>query len=256
MRALMTGAATGIGAETAKKLKAKGYQVTAFDIAEPAHVDHWIKLDMSDPEAIAACVTQISGVYDCLINNAGLPPREGLEKTVLAVNYFGLVQLSMALEGHLKEGAAIVNTASRAGAAWRENIEQVKALMALDGVHQLETFLIDQKINYVRAYDLSKEAVVVWGMTNTERLLAKSLRVNSVSPAAVSTGILDDFAAAFGDRMTKNVARVGRAGLASEIADVIMFLISSESHWIKGQDITIDGGMSAIGVCEKLGLTA
>jgi len=188
------------------------------------------------------------------VNNAGVPPREGLLKTVLAVNYLGLVRLMDAVEPMLKQGGAIVNVASRAGAAWRTNIEQVKALIALENVAALDDFIANQDINYVRAYDLSKEAVVVWGIANTERLLAKSLRVNSVSPAAVSTGILDDFEAAFGDRMIRNVARVGRPGYPEEIADVILYLLSAESGWIKGQDITIDGGMSALGTSVQLGL--
>jgi len=254
MRALITGAATGIGAATSQKLKAAGYEVTAFDIVEPTGVDHWIKVDMSDPDAIDTAVSKLSGTFECLVNNAGVPPREGLMKTVLAVNYLGLVRLTGAVEPMLKQRGAIVNVASRAGAAWRANIDQVKALMALENVTALDDFITNQDIDYVRAYDLTKEAVVVWGISNTERLLAKSLRVNSVSPAAVSTGILDDFEAAFGDRMTKNVARVGRPGYPEEIADVILYLISAESGWIKGQDITIDGGMSALGTSGQLGL--
>lgn len=254
MRAIITGAATGIGAETVKKLKAKGYEVTAFDTAAPANVDRWIKLDMSDPEAIDAAARQLDGTFDCLINNAGLPPREGLTNSVLAVNYFGLVQLTRTLEANLKAGGVIVNTASRAGAAWAENIEQVKALMALSGVCELDDFIAAQNLNHVRAYNLSKEAVIVWGMANTERLIAKDLRVNSVSPAAVSTGILDDFATAFGERMAKNVARVGRPSQPEEVADVIMYLLSEESRWIKGMDMTIDGGMSALATSDRLGL--
>ena len=76
----------------------------------------------------------------------------------------------------------------------------------------------------------------------------------SVSPAAVSTGILDDFKRAFGDRVAQNLAKVGRAGLPSEIADVICFLAGPESHWIKGQDLVVDGGMSALAASEAMGL--
>lgn len=120
----------------------------------------------------------------------------------------------------------------------------------------LDIFITNQDIDYVRAYDLTKEAVVVWGIANTERLLVKSLRVNSVSPVAVSTGILDVFEAAFGDRLTRNVARVGRPGYPEEIADVILYLLRAESGWTKGQDITIDGGMWALGTSGQLELYA
>lgn len=254
MRAIITGAAAGIGAETVKKLKSGGYEVTAFDIIEPQHVDVWIKVDMSDLAAIDAAIPQLSGMYDCLINNAGLPPREGLTEKVLAVNYLGLVHLTLATEPLLKRGVAIVNIASRAGAAWLENIVQVKALMEVSDADGLSDFIDAQSLDYVRAYNLSKEAVVVWGIANTERLITRGLRVNSVSPAAVSTGILDDFAAAFGERMARNVARVGHPGYPEEIADVIMYLLSEQSGWIKGNDITVDGGMSALITSTRLDL--
>jgi len=226
----------------------------AFDISEPADVDQWVHVDMSEPDAIRQATAQVSGPFDCLINNAGLPPRAGLEKTILSVNFLGLVQMTNALVPMLVEGGSIVNTASRAGAAWRDNIDEVKALMALTGPADLDAFIKSRRINHIRAYNLSKEAVIVWSMAQTERMIAARLRMNTVSPAAVSTGILGDFATAFGEKMAANIARVGRPGLPQEIADVIVFLASAESHWIKGSDLIIDGGMSALATTDQLGL--
>ncbi|MEL6963653.1 MAG: SDR family oxidoreductase [Pseudomonadota bacterium] len=254
MRAIITGAATGIGALTASKLKARGFEVVALDIAEPVDVDQWIRVDMSDTQSINTALKRLSGGFDCLINNAGLPPRPGLEEKVLSVNFFGLVQITNALIPYLHEGGAIVNTASRAGAAWRDNLEQVRALMALTGPSELSGFIKRHHVDHVRAYNLSKEAVIAWSLAQTERLIQKGLRMNSVSPAAVSTGILEDFEAAFGTKMAMNIARVGRPGLPEEIADVIVFLASKESRWIKGNDITIDGGMSALTTADQLKL--
>lgn len=250
MRAIITGTATGIGAATVQKLKAAGFEVVGLDISQPDNVDQWIQIDLSDPVAIGHALDQLDGEFDCLINNAGLPPREGLSKTILAVNYLGLVQLTNSVEDRLKDGAAIVNTASRAGAGWRENMDQVKALLSLYGHGDLEGFIAENGIDHIRAYNLSKEAVIVWGIANTERLLAKNLRVNSVSPAAVSTGILGDFATAFGEKMARNVERVGRPGTPEEVAEVIMFLISPASSWLKGNNIIIDGGMSALALAD------
>jgi NAD(P)-dependent dehydrogenase (short-subunit alcohol dehydrogenase family) len=253
MRALITGAATGIGAATAERLRARGYEVVAMDIAEPSGVDSWVPVDMSDPVAIEAAVAQLSGSFDCLINNAGLPPRDGLEAKILAVNFTGMVQLTNAVLPMLKPGGSIVTTASRAGAFWRDNIVQIKALMALKA-GDLGAFIASEGLDPVRAYNLSKEATIVWSMAQTERLLKSDLRINTVSPAAVSTGILDDFAAAFGERMALNVARVGRPGLAGEVADVIVYMASPDSGWLKGIDITVDGGMSAIGQSDAMEL--
>lgn len=254
MRVALTGGASGIGAEVAKKLGGLGHEVTAFDISEPeVRVANWIKTDLSDPDSIRAATDAASGTYDALINNAGLPPREGLEEKILQVNWFGLRSFMDGMLDKLVPGSAIVNTASRAGAKWRENIDEVKALMALerDGVAD---FVQARGIDATRAYNLSKEAVIVMTMAETENMIARELRMNSVSPAAVSTGILKDFAAAFGERMARNVARAGRPGLPEEVADVIVFLASPESGWIKGQDITIDGGMSAMAMSDGLGL--
>ncbi|MDB4223890.1 SDR family oxidoreductase [Granulosicoccus sp.] len=254
MRALITGAATGIGASTVSKLKTSGYEVVALDIAEPTNVDQWVSVDMSNTESIDSAVAQLSGNFDCMINNAGLPPRAGLEETILAVNYLGLVRFTQATLQFMNKNAAIVNTASRAGAMWRNNLEEVKALMKLSAPSELAEFIEAHNVDHIRAYNLSKEAVIVWTMAQTQKMIGLKLRMNSVSPAAVSTGILDDFAAAFGDKMTKNVERVGRPGTAEEIADLILFLCSNQSHWIKGQDLVIDGGMSALGQVDMLEL--
>lgn len=254
MRVALTGGSSGIGAEVARKLSELGHEVTAFDISEPqVQVSRWIRTDLSDPNSIQAATDAVSGTYDALINNAGLPPRDGLEEVILKVNWFGLRRFMAGMLDKLEPGAAIVNTASRAGAMWRENIAEVKALMALEP-EKLSNFIQERGIDATRAYNLSKEAVIVMTMAETENLIARNLRMNSVSPAAVSTGILKDFAAAFGDRMAKNVARAGRPGLPEEVADVVIFLASPESGWIKGQDITIDGGMSAMAMSDKLGL--
>ena len=253
MRALITGAATGIGAQTVIRLKQAGYEVVALDIAEPAGVDQWIAVDLSDPASIDAAVSKVTGTFDCLINNAGVPPRLGLERKVLAINFTGMVQLTNAVLNKLNAGASIVVTASRAGAFWRDNLDQVKALMAVD-TSELDAFIDAQNIDYVRAYNLSKEAAIVWSMSQTERLIAMDLRINSVSPAAVSTGILSDFVSAFGEKAARNVERVGRPGTPEEVADLIVFLASKESGWLKGNDVTIDGGMSALMATDQLGL--
>ncbi|WP_419910752.1 SDR family oxidoreductase [Hoeflea sp.] len=255
MRVALTGGATGIGASVAARLKARGHHVTAFDLNEPQdNVDRWIRIDLGDAESIAAAADLAEGPFDALINNAGLPPRDGLEELILKVNFIGLRAFLDAMLDKLAPDAAIVNTASRAGAMWRDNIEQVKALMALGAMDEVPGFVAAQKIDAVRSYNLSKEAVIALTMAGTEEMIARGFRMNSVSPAAVSTGILDDFLNAFGERAQKAVARAGRAGEPDEIADVICFLASPESRWIKGQDIVIDGGISAMIASDMMAL--
>ena len=255
MRVALTGGATGIGAAVCARLKARGAAVTVFDLNEPQdNVDRWIAIDLGDPALIDVAANAVDGPFDALINNAGIPPREGLAELILKVNYFGLKRFMDAMLGKLKPGAAMVNTASRAGAMWRDNLDEIRALMALASNDEVARFVAERDIDHMRAYNLSKEAVIVLTLAMTEPLIGRGLRINAVSPAAVSTGILDDFTAAFGERVAKNIARAGRPGNPDEIADVICFLASPESRWIKGQDITVDGGMGAMAVTDMLGV--
>lgn len=245
-RVVITGAATGIGAECVHLLKARGAEIIAIDIAEPQNVNRWIACDLSDMSAIKAAADTIDGPIDALINNAGLPPRASNSALLLAVNVFGAMTMTECLLEKLAENSSVVTTASRAGQAWQENLEQIKALLSLSGPEQLEGFLAKTGIDETRAYNLSKEAVLVWSTQQTERFLKRKIRINTVSPAPVATSILDDFVSALGEKAKKTLARVGRPGEAKEIAEVICFLASPAASWINGQDIITDGGMAGM----------
>lgn len=254
---VITGGATGIGAETCGLLRATGARLTVLDIRLPEHpVDTYLPLDLNDLGSIDKAISAIDTPIDALMNVAGLPPRPGLAATVLRVNFVGLRRLTQGLLPRLVHGGAIVNVSSRAGSQWRENITQVKALMALADDTNLMDFCLEQGVDDTRAYNLSKEAVIVWTMAQTELLIAKGLRMNTVSPGAVATGILDDFKTAFGDRVAKMLARVGRASEPREVAQLIVFLSSPASAWLKGIDVPIDGGIGALGISDALGLHA
>ncbi len=253
---VITGGATGIGAETCALLSSSGARLTVLDIHEPVHqVDTYIKLDLNDLNSIDKAITAIETPVHCLFNVAGLPPRPEMAATVLRVNFFGLRRLTTGLLSVMVNDGAIVNVSSRAGSNWRENIAQVKALMSLPDDANLDAFCQEQGIDDTRAYNLSEEAVTVWTMAQTEPLIARRIRMNSVSPGAVATGILDDFKTAFGDRVAKMLARVGRPAQPSEVAQLIVFLASPASVWLKGVDIPIDGGIGALGVCDALVLS-
>jgi NAD(P)-dependent dehydrogenase (short-subunit alcohol dehydrogenase family) len=135
---------------------------------------------------------------------------------------------------------------------WRENIDEVKALLALDCPEALPNFLATRAIDPTRAYNLSKEAVIVYTKGLTHALLPRDIRVNSVSPAPVATGILDDFMAALGDPAAAALALPGRAGSPEEVAHTILFLASEDSSWVKGHDILVDGGVSAMVTAKEL----
>ncbi len=155
---------------------------------------------------------------------------------------------------HLKPGASIANMASRAGQNWAANVEQNKRLAALTSKDQLAAFVAEEGLNPTTCYNLTKEAMILWTLAMTEPLQAMNLRANAISPAAVDTGILDDFKRAFGEKVDMNIKRAGRAGGPKEIAEIAAFVLSPESHWMKGADLHIDGGMNAFKLADELGL--
>jgi len=254
----ITGVASGIGAELAKQLKQDGHRIIGFDITEKAeHVDVLIPLDLNHPASIQQAIAALNEPLDGLCNNAGIPPREqGSSSPILQVNYLGQRQFTQAILNKLKPGSAITNMASRAGHGWRENINQILQLSAVQGADELAEFVTQHEIDPVRAYNLSKEALILWTISETELLIKKNLRMNSISPGAVATGISADFLKAFGEKMSKNVARAGRQASVEDVARVAIFLLSDNSQWLKGIDVPVDGGMGSFAMIDKLGLDA
>lgn len=251
----VTGVASGIGAELARILKARGHRVIGLDIREAtANVDRFIPLDLDNPDSIAEAAARVDEPLDGLCNNAGLPPRAGLEVTILQVNFLGTRAFTRAILPNLRANASIVNMASRAGHGWREGLAQVKRLAALSSRDELQPFVAAESLDATRCYNLTKEAVILWTVAEAEAMVNRGLRINSLSPGGVATGILGDFRKAFGDSMARNVERAGRPGKPAEIAEVAAFLMSPASNWIKGADIAVDGGMGAFNQADALDL--
>ena len=74
----------------------------------------------------------------------------------------------------------------------------------------------------------------------------RGLRVNAVSPGPVATPILKEFRQIFGDpRVDDDIARVGRAGSAPDVAPAVLFLCSDGARWINGANFPVDGGLEA-----------
>lgn len=252
----VTGVASGIGAALAAQLLARGCRVTGFDVRPPADAPFPCHaVDLADLGSLEAALAPAAGPFDGLCNNAGVSPRPGQEAAILTINYFAQRAVTRAILPRLAPGASIVNMASRAGARWRENLEQVKRLAVLDP-HDVAAFVRDEKLDATRAYNLSKEALIAWTVGESEAMTARGLRINALCPGAVATGLLSDFAAAFGDAMARNVARAGRPGRPDEIAAVAAFLLGSDSSWLRGAEISPDGGMGAFAASDALGLAA
>jgi NAD(P)-dependent dehydrogenase (short-subunit alcohol dehydrogenase family) len=106
----VTGVASGIGAELARLLKAQNHRVIGFDIQETHdNVDQFIMLDLNDVSSIAVAAASIDEPLNGLCNNAGLPPRAGLEEAILHVNFLGTRAFTHAMTQRFRTGASIVN---------------------------------------------------------------------------------------------------------------------------------------------------
>jgi len=249
--------ASGIGAALARCLADQGHKLIGFDLREPqVTVDQFISVDLGDVASIRQAAAQVTTKLDGLCNNAGVPPRDGSEEVILQVNFLGQRAFTQQMLPHLVPGGSIVNMASRAGHGWRDNLEQVKRLAAVQDVAELRSFVQAEGLDPTRAYNLSKEAMILWTLSEAEPMLARGLRINSLSPGGIETAILDDFRRVFGDAMARNVARAGRPGLPEEVAEVAAFVLSPRASWLKGIDIPIDGGMGAFNATDQLGLAA
>lgn len=250
---IVTGAASGIGAATARLVRAWGGRVIAVDRNEPADpVDSHFAADLSDRAAIDALVQALPAGAHGLANIAGLPPTRPPAE-VLRVNLIGLKHLTLRLVPKLADGASIVNLASLAGLDWAEALPAVRASedLGFDGV---EAFCRRHGITGARSYVFAKEALIAWTHRNRWTWRDRGIRMNAVSPGPVETPILPDFVATLGARAQQEMAVMDRPGRPQDIAPVVGFLLSDASAWIRGANLPVDGGLHAHVLARRHGL--
>jgi NAD(P)-dependent dehydrogenase (short-subunit alcohol dehydrogenase family) len=253
---IVTGAASGIGARTAEIIGQLGGDVIGIDVRpSPDPQLPCLQADLSSPASIAAVVAKLPGRVDALCNVAGVSGSPGAVKS-LQINFYGLRALSEALAPHLREGGAIVNVASIAGYGWRQNLTRARSLVDEPGFPDVVEIVARLGIRDEEVYPVTKEALLLWTYRAAHNPLfkARGIRVNAVSPGPVETPILQEFRAVLGDaRVDRDIAAVGRAGTAQDIAPLIAFLCSDGARWINGANVPVDGGLQAAVHAEALG---
>ncbi|MFY0680413.1 MAG: SDR family oxidoreductase [Thalassovita sp.] len=239
--AVVTGAARGIGLETARQFLAMGWSVAMVDWDEAelevASKDLGTKArgyvcDVSVPTEVAGMISGVVadlGGIDALVNNAGVADFRPIEATeydvwrhVMAVNLDGPFLVSQTALGALKE---------RRGAI--VNIGSISGLRA----STLRT-----------AYGTSKAAVIQLTKQQAAELGEYGIRANCVCPGPVRTKLAmavhsQDIIDSYHDAIPLN-----RYGTEAEIANVITFLCSDKASYVTGQVVAADGGFESTGV--------
>ncbi|MFC0238958.1 SDR family NAD(P)-dependent oxidoreductase [Rhodopseudomonas telluris] len=248
--AVITGATSGIGLRTAEVFVAEGAKVVIAGRRAPegealaerlGEACIFRQTDVTEEDQIKALIAQAVdsfGRIDCLFNNAGGPAQtggiEGLEVDRFDAAMATLVRSVMLGMKHAaphmkKQGSgSIINNGSIAG--------------------RLAGF------SSSLVYGAAKAAVIHFTKCVAMELGESGVRVNSISPGAIATGI---FGKALGltteaaektsatmREIYKTAQPIQRAGIPDDIAQAAVFLASDESSFINGHDLVIDGGIT------------
>jgi len=240
--ALVTGAASGMGASTAQIFAKEGAKVMIADMLEAEGrqvvetitkangTAQFVKLDVTQEaqwrDAVAATVKAF-GKLDVLVNNAGISGSAvtdffdtGAWDKLMNINARGVFLGMKYAIPEMKNGGSIVN------------ISSVSGIVGQTGVH------MGYNASKGAVRTVTKAAAVQQGRTN--------IRVNSVHPGLMppmrTSGRTADPATR--EKMLKSVP-LGRAGRVEEVAYACLFLASDEASYITGAELVVDGGWTA-----------
>ena len=247
--AIVTGGTSGIGEKIVEVFVEEGAQVVIAarrqaegDALEKRLGARFVRTDVSSEADVKTMVDRAVewfGRVDCLVNNAGIPaPITSVAdmdvadiERVLAVNILGVMLAT-------KHVARVMLTQ---GTGSIINIGSVAAHRGGLSGH---------------IYTSSKGAVLAFTRSAAAELGAKGIRVNSISPGAIVTGIFGKLAgveASKADRITDVVKErfatlqpVPRAGATDDIARAALYLAGDGSSFVSGQDIVVDGGLTSV----------
>lgn len=246
--AVVTGAATGVGAALVERLRVAGADtVVAVDLKPcSGPVDATVIADLSDPDSVAQAISQLPDRIDALFNNAGVAATLPTA-TVMAVNVLAPRRLITGLQQRMPAGSAIVNTASSAGSGFMERLGAIMELLGIDDWGQALDWVAARPELTNNPYGFSKECAQVLTLLYATPLAARGIRINSVCPGLIDTPLLTDFVASQGapilDWMTSQSG--GRKATPQEVADALSFLGSDAASYINGTNLLVDNGFTA-----------
>jgi len=231
---VITGAAGGIGAESARLFKAEGARVVGVDLQPGTEGELNLQADVSQEDDVRAMYEQVRaemGGIDVLFNNAGINPSDdssvvetALEawERVQAVNLRSVFLCCKHGIPHLLDrgGGSVINTAS------------FVAVMGA-AVSQI-------------SYTASKGGVISLSRELGVEFASRGLRVNALCPGPVDTPLLRELFASDPEKAARRLVHVpmGRFAEAREIAQAALFLAGDESSYVNATAFMVDGGIS------------
>ena len=247
---LVTGAATGMGAETAALLVEAGAEVHALDIAEvTGPVAGSQRVDLGDSTSIDGVLDALPERIDAVMNCAGIPGGTRFDaRTVMRVNFLGLRHLTEAIFDRIPSGGSVTSIASLAGGGWTNHVAELTELLATGDFRAAEAWLDGRDDLIGDGYGFSKECVQYWTMWRSVTAIKSGVRINSICPGVTDTAIMADFRQAMGDNAIEMTAEagIGRLATADEMAPAMAFLGSvGAASYVNGVNLDIDGGFMA-----------
>ncbi len=244
---ILTGAASGIGDATAKRLLDAGATVISVDVKSPRQAVHeHHECDLSDPGAIDGLIRKLKGPFSSLLNVAGVPESVGGAKC-MAINVFGLRKVTEAVFNDIADSGTVVSVSSIAGNNWRKRRQAIVDMLATTSFDDgMAWWAANGNSVGTDPYTFSKETVVLYTMQLAGRGLPRGIRVNDIGPGPVDTPLLPDFAEFAGEEiMDTMIAMAGRAGQPDDIAEALVTLAHGQPGWVNGHHLIVDGGMTA-----------
>jgi len=252
--AMITGAASGIGAATARRFAAEGARVAGLDLARP---DSWSEVesvapgasfavaDVTDEAAVSDAVDAVvdeHGSVDVVVNCAGVAgggPVHWVElaefERVIRVNLTGTFLVCKHALRHMVEQ----KTSDRQGATHRGgSIVNVASIEGIEGTEGGS------------AYNASKGGVVILTKNLAIDYGRAGIRVNCVCPGFIETTVLfESLMDSTGFREFRDEYReahkLGRFGRPDEVAAAMLFLASDDASFVTGHALVVDGGFTA-----------
>ncbi len=248
--AVVTGAASGIGAAVRTQFLETGMRVIGVDLRD-SDVRADLSTDTGRHQAVAAVLALAGGPIDQLVCCAGLGPQVEPVARIAAVNYFGVVALLDGLFDALKAGhqssAIVLSSSSATLQSWAGSPLRDAYLAGDEAlVGQILAALPPEQAGYA-AYASSKNAVAVAVRQRAISWGAARVRLNAIAPGAVQTPLLEAGLndPRYGAAIRSFVAPIGARAQPEDVAALVGFVAGKSAAFIHGSVLIVDGGIDA-----------